>query len=179
MGTFDRRRVDQARPIPPTAGPSRFGVAKGQTAVEFAMVALLFFLLIFAVIDYARAFFVQMNVQQAVQDAGRFASTGNHLTNPSTGAPDTRVQSIIQTVENEVVGVPGVNPNNLQISAVSATTGAPTAGAGGPGDIVTLSLTTNLPLMTPLIARLFSGGNYTFISSATFKNEPFDAANTN
>jgi hypothetical protein len=44
---------------------------------------------------------------------------------------------------------------------------------------VTVSLTTNLPLMTPLISAFFSNGVYTFTSSATVENEPFPASETN
>jgi Flp pilus assembly protein TadG len=143
---------------------------------EFAVVAPIFFLLIFGIMDYGRIFFIQMNVQQAVQDAGRFASTGNHLADPKNpGSNLSRLQSIIATVQNEVVGVPGVNPSDLKISSVNGGSGS----AGGPGDTVTVSLTTNLPLMTPMIGRLFPNGAYTFLASSTFKNEPFDPSNTN
>jgi Flp pilus assembly protein TadG len=164
--------------LPPKSGASGFELTKGQTFVEFAMVAALFLLLLFAVMDYGWLMFAQMNVQQAIQDGGRFASTGNHSTD-SSGNNLSRINSIIQVVQNEV-SVPGVNPQNLQISSVSGTTGATTVGsAGGPGDTVTLTLVTTLPLFTPLIGQFFPARGYTFTSSATFKNEPFDPANTN
>ena len=155
---------------------SRFGWAKGASMAEFAVVAPIFLLLVFGIMDYGRIFFVQINVQQAVQDAGRFASTGNHLPDPKNpGQNLSRTQSIIASIQNEVVGVPGVNPSDLKISSVNGGSGS----AGGPSDTVTVSLTTNLPLMTPLIGRLFTNGAYTFVASATFKNEPFDPSNTN
>ena len=135
-----------------------------------------FFFLLFAVLDYGRAFFVQMNLQQAVQDAARFASTGNHLPDPNNPNQSlSRVQSIMAMVQSEAVAVPGVNPQDLQISSVLGGTN----NAGGPGDTVTLSLTTNLPLMTPMIGLLFPNGDYTFTSCATFKNEPFDPNRAN
>ena len=141
--------------------------------IEFAVVASLFFLLLFGVMDYGRAFFVQMNLQQAVQDGGRFASTGNHLPDPNhPGQNLSRIQSIIATVQQEAV-IPDVS--NLQISSVQGGSN----NAGGPGDTVTVSLITNLPLMTPMIGRLFPNGAYTFTSSVSFKNEPFDPNNTN
>jgi Flp pilus assembly protein TadG len=150
---------------------ARFESQKGQTMAEFAMVAPIFFLLLFAVMDYGRVFFVQMNLQQAVQDAARFASTGNHLPDPKNPTQNlSRIQSIIATVQDEAVGVPGVDPQKLQVSSVLGGSN----NAGGPGDTVTISLTTDLPLMTPMIGLLFPNGTYTFISSATFKNEPFD-----
>lgn len=155
---------------------TRLGLLKGQAMAEFAMVAPVFFLLLFGVLDYGRAFFVQMNLQQAVQDAGRFASTGDHLPNPSNPSQNlSRIQSIIATVQNEAVSVPGVDPENLQISSVLGGNN----NAGGPNDTVTISLTTNLPLMTPMIGLFFANGAYTFTSSTTFKNEPFDPSQTN
>jgi TadE-like protein len=175
MSTINHRKLHKAHPaISLTA--LRSGRTKGASMAEFAVVAPIFLLLIFGIMDYGRIFFVQMNVQQAVQDAGRFASTGNHLSDPNNAGTNlTRVQSIVATVQSEVIGMPGVNPSDLKISSVNGGNGS----AGGPGDIVTLTLTTNLPLMTPLIGRLFINGAYTFVASATFKNEPFDPSNTN
>jgi Flp pilus assembly protein TadG len=177
MGKFNGRRSDgTGRILPLKSGASRFGLSEGWTMVDFAMVAPLFLFLLFAVMDYGWLMFAQMNVQQAVQDGGRFASTGNHSTD-SSGDTLTRIQSIINTIQNEI-SVPGVNvQQNLQICSLSGgCTGA--GAAGGPGDTVTLKLTTSLPLMTPVISRLFSGGVYTFTSSTSFKNEPFNPANT-
>ena len=149
---------------------------KGQNVVEFALVIPLFLYLLCGVMDFGRAFFIQMNLQQAVQDGGRFASTGNHLPDPANpGQNLSRIQSIIATVENEALVVSGVNPANLQISSLLGGTGS----AGGPGDTVTVSLVTNLQLMTPMIGAFFPNGTYTFTSSATFKNEHFNPSNTN
>ena len=62
--------------------PSEGGSTTGQAMVEFLLVAPLFFFLIFAVFDFGHLFLVQMEVENAVQEAGRFASTGNHLPDP-------------------------------------------------------------------------------------------------
>ena len=140
--------------------------------LEFALVAPLFFFLIFGLIDYGRLFFVEMNLQNAVEEAGRFASTGNHLPDPNNpGQYLSRVNSIIATAQQ---AASGASITNIQISSVWGGSGS----AGGPGDIVTVSLTSNLQLMTPMVARFFPNGAYTFTSSATFKNEPFPSANT-
>jgi Flp pilus assembly protein TadG len=162
---------------------SRSGFAKGFTALEFAMVASVFFLLVFGVMDYGWMFFAQMNVQQAVDDGGRFASTGNHTTVVSNGTPTTlsRLQSIITFIQNQI-SVPGVNvQQNLVVCSTNG--GCSNAGgsapAGGPGDTVTLTLTTSLPLFTPALSALFTGGAFTFTSSTTFKNEPFNPSQTN
>jgi Flp pilus assembly protein TadG len=140
--------------------------------MEFVLVAPLYFLLTFAVIDFGRMFFVQMNLQQAVQDAARFASTGNHLSDPNNAGQNlSRIDSIIADAKKSAIGA---DITNIQISSLAGGVGS----AGAPGDTVTISLTTNLKLMTPMVATFFPGGVYTFTSSATFKNEPFSASNT-
>jgi Flp pilus assembly protein TadG len=144
---------------------------RGQTMVEFAIVAPLFLFLTFAVLDFGRMFFMQMNLQQAVEEAGRFASTGNHLPDPKNPTQNlSRVSSIIAEAQQSAL----VPIASVQISSLAGGVGS----AGGPGDTVTISFTTNLQLMTPIIARLFPNGAYTFTSSATFKNEPFSPSNT-
>jgi Flp pilus assembly protein TadG len=169
--------------LPRKSDTSRPGFAKGFTALEFALVASVFFLLLFGVMDYGWMFFAQMNVQQAIDDGGRFASTGNHTTVTVGGKPTTlsRLQSIITFIQNQI-SVPGVDvQSNLVVCSQNG--GCSNAGgsapAGGPGDTVTLTLTTSLPLFTPALKALFSGGAYTFTSSTTFQNEPFDPSFTN
>ena len=146
---------------------------KGQAMIEFAIVAPVFFFLIFAAMDYSRMFFSQMTLQDAVQEAGRYASTGNHQPDPNhPGQNLSRVNSIIAMAKQYALGA---NISNIQISSALGGAGS----AGGPGDTVTISLTSNLPLMTPMVSRLFPNGQYTFTSSVTVKNEPFDPSNTN
>lgn len=165
------------------SGASKPRWPQGFTALEFALVASVFFLLLFGVMDYAWMFFAQMNVQQAVDDGGRFASTGNHTTVTTGGTQTTlsRLQSIIDAIQNEI-SVPGINvQQNLIVCSDlgGCSNSGGSAPAGGPGDTVTLTLTTSLPLFTPALAALFSGGAYTFTASTTFKNEPFNPSETN
>jgi Flp pilus assembly protein TadG len=161
---------------PPTSSARRagkLGSMAGQTMLEFAIVAPLFLFLIFGVIDYGRLFFVEISVQDAIQEAARFASTGDHLPDPNNpGGTLSRVDSIIQTAQSAAFGA---SISNIQISSVQGGQGS----AGGPGDVVTISLTTNLQLLTPIVAQFFPNGVYTFTSSATIKNEPFPANETN
>jgi Flp pilus assembly protein TadG len=149
-------------------------VARGQTFVEFAMVAPIFFFLIFAIFDFGRLFFVQMNVEQAVFEAGRYASTGNHLQDPNNpGQTLSRIASIMQVAQQGATGL-GASISSIQVSSQNGGAGS----AGGPGDTVTVTLTASLPLMTPIMSRLFPGGAYSFTSSASFKNEPFPPGQT-
>jgi Flp pilus assembly protein TadG len=143
---------------------------RGQSLVEFAMVVPLFFLLIFGMIDIGRAFFVQVTLQNAMRQAGRFAVTGNHLTQGGTNL--TRVASIIQIAQQAAVGT---DISSIQISSAQGGAGS----AGGPSDTVTISLTSNLQLITPMIGQFFGpNGIYTFTVSTTFRNEPFNPSQT-
>ena len=167
------QRTRETAPTPPRARRvGRRALMAGQAMLEFAIVAPLFLFLIFAVIDYGRLFFVEINLQDAVQEAARFASTGDHLPDPkNSGQTLSRVASIIATAQAAAYGA---SITNIQISSLQGGSGS----AGGPGDVVTVSLTSNLKLMTPMVARFFPNGIYTFTSSATFKNEPFPPSET-
>lgn len=161
---FDKR---PARAIERIAHSTR-----GTTLLEFALVLPVFVLLMFAVADFARLFYVEMTLQNAVREAGRYAITGNHEPDPNHhGQNLSRVQSIQYVAQHEAMGL---DVSNLQIVSVSGGNG----NAGGPGDTVTISLTTNLHLLTPVIARFFRNSIYTFTVSVAFKNEPFPPGNT-
>ena len=189
MGKFNGRRLDgTGRILSRKSGAWRFGSAKGQAMVEFSMVVIFFLLLCFAVMEYGWLMFAQMNVQQAVDDGGRYASTGQE------SSPGNRLSNIISVIQNEI-SVPNVNVAQ-HIIVCSLANGAPAGtlptcyngspssnpsgsdAAGSPAAAVTITLTTPLPLMTPLIAKYFTGGVYTFTSSSTFKNESFSPSNT-
>jgi Flp pilus assembly protein TadG len=141
--------------------------------VEFLLIAPLFFFLFFAVLDFGRLFLVQMEVDNAVMEAGRFASTWNYLPDPKNpGQHLSRVNSIIATLQQAAFGQ---QVTNIKISSLRGGNGS----AGGPGDTVTVSVASNLKLMTPIVARGFPNGTYTLTSSVSFKNEPFSPGNTN
>jgi len=72
--------------------PRRFRRVKrlytGQTTVEFALICLPFFALLFAIIDYAQIYFYENALQNAMREAARFATAGSIIqaTNPN-GTP--------------------------------------------------------------------------------------------
>lgn len=144
----------------------------GTSILEFALVVPIFFLLLFALMDFGRLFYVELTLQNAVRQAGRYAITGNHMADPQhPGNTLSRVSSIIQ-VAQDAAG--GLDVSAIQVSSLGGGAGS----AGGPGDTVTISLTTNLKLMTGLIAQFFKDGTYTFTVSVTFRNESFPPNNT-
>jgi Flp pilus assembly protein TadG len=145
---------------------------EGQSLVEFALVSMVFLFFVFALVDFGRLFFVKMEVESAIQEAARYGSTGNHLPDPNNpGNNLSRVASIIATLQNNVVGA---QLTSIQVSSLK---GGANDG-GGPGDMMTLTATVNMPLMTPVIAALFPNGQYSFTASVTVMNEPFPTSQT-
>jgi Flp pilus assembly protein TadG len=144
----------------------------GSSILEFAFVAPIFLLLLCAIVDFARLFYVETTLQNAVRQAGRFAITGNHLSDPQhPGQNLSRVNSIIQVATNAAVGL---DVSAIQVSSLNGGPGS----AGGPGDTVTICLTTNLKLITTMVGQFFPNNTYTFTVSVSFKNEPFPPINT-
>ena len=167
-----RRQLKNAIKVMIRGVSSRSRVKTGQTMAEFALVAPIFFLVIFALMDLGRVYCAQVNLQSAAQEAGRFASTGNHMSDPKKpGKNLSRVDSIIQTAKAAVFGG---YITSVQVTSLSGGAGS----AGGPQDTVTVLITSQLPLMTPMVGRFFPSGVCTLTSTATFKNEPFPPGNT-
>jgi Flp pilus assembly protein TadG len=121
-----------------------------------------FFLLAFAIIDFSWLMFSQMNEQDAVREAGRFASTGN------TNGTYTRVQSITQVLDAAAVQG-NINHCTVVISSAAGGTGS----AGGPGDTVTVTATCHIPMLTTGLKWFPGNHDYNFTTSSTFVNEPF------
>ncbi len=144
---------------------------KGQSLVETAITFTVFMLLVFGVIDFARLFYVQMTMQNALRVAARYAATGNHLTN-AQGATLSRTNSIIQVAQQNAMGLP---LTSIQFTSQSFGANSP----GGPGDTETLTIGCNVQLITPLVSRYFSNGVYHFNASVMYRNEPFPPSQTN
>ena len=149
----------------------------GSTIVEFALVGMVFFLLIFAVIDFGFLFYAKVTLQNAVRQAARYAITGN-CSNPGncfvSGGTGNRYSTIVQTVQNFSFAVP---PSSITVTCISGScpsysSGGTGGNAGGPQDTIEITaMYTYRPWF--IIGNFFSGGTYPITVSATFKNEPF------
>src|SRR5471030_620837 len=54
----------------------RRGRVGGQTTVEFALICLPFFAILFAIVDYAQIYFYENSLQNALRESTRFATAG-------------------------------------------------------------------------------------------------------
>ena len=92
--------------------------SKGATAVEFALIAPIFFFLVLGTLEFGWYFFVQHTIQSATRDGTRFALVGLQLTGQDN-KPMTREASIIKTIQDNAAVA--IDPNALQISIYPVT----------------------------------------------------------
>jgi hypothetical protein len=142
----------------------------GSALIEFSLIALVFFSLIFAIFDFGRIFYIQFTLHSAVREASRFTLTGNVLPDPNNpGQFLSRVDSIIAAIQRAVPGL------DVQAGDVSIVGPNGAGDAGGPGDVVTIRIDYDIKLLTPFIRPLFHNGVHQYSVSLVSQNEPFDA----
>ena len=54
----------------------RKGRTGGQTTVEFALICIPFFIILFSIIDFAEIYFYENSLQNALRESARFATAG-------------------------------------------------------------------------------------------------------
>ncbi len=142
----------------------------GQTLVQFAISLPIFLLLILGVVDYGYLFSTKVTLQNAVRQGGRYAITGECITGSDGTCLQSRYNSVIQTVENASLG--RLNGSQISVTCQDEGGGCPN-GAGGPGDVVTITVTYPYHFMTGPIGAFFPGSSYTLKVSSAFTNEIF------
>jgi Flp pilus assembly protein TadG len=149
---------------------------RGQAIVEFAIAAVLFFSLLFMVMDLGLMFYVKITMQNAVREGARYAITGRTDAGPNQRA------AVTTTIINKSNGLYDKHPTVLTFSTVNVQTqalttlptapgvaGSNTVGTGG--QIIVVQLTYSWPLLTPFLRPFFTNGTYTFTVSSTMRNE--------
>jgi Flp pilus assembly protein TadG len=159
---------------------------RGSAAVEFALVAPVFFALLFAIIETAIVFFAGQVLETVTQDSARMIMTGQaQTTGYSQSDFKTYVCGKITVLFDCVAGISIDVQSYSAFSSVSITD--PIDGGknfvppnnyspGGPGDIVVVRLFYQWPLIvTGLgynIANL-TGSKRLLTATAAFRNEPY------
>ena len=142
---------------------------KGQTVVEFSLVVLLLFSLIFAIVEFSHLFYTELTLQHALREAGRYSVTGQGI-DPSGADPNARLTAIRNKFCQNLIGT-GLScatiASNFILSCPGGCTGSAGGAAGGPGDTVVLTATFQKPWFTGLF-----GSPITFTLKTTWKNEP-------
>jgi Flp pilus assembly protein TadG len=158
---------------------------RGSAAVEFALVAPVFFALLFAIIETAIVFFAGQVLETMTQNSARMIMTGQAQTAAYTQAQfKTYVCGQIPalfscpSVYVDVQSYPAFANINIssQIDGSNNFVNNMQYSPGGPGDIVVVRLFYQWPLfVTGLgynIANL-SGSKRLLVATAAFRNEPY------
>src|SRR4051794_34188783 len=122
----------------------------GQSVVEFAIATPLILLLIFGIIDMGRLIQAQVTVDNAARQGLRFAVTGEQERDPSNTYWITRTTSIVTHTLSGLVGLPMSNTNDPTVAGFHEVDINP-SDAGGPGQIVEITVYYNVEMLTPLV----------------------------
>jgi Flp pilus assembly protein TadG len=179
-------------PSPLKASRLRRGFARdprGSVAVEFALTAIPFFTLLFAILEAGIIFFASATLDQAVNDQARLIRTGQAQTAGRTVAQIktaicnstvflsncTGKLSVDVRVYDKFASV--TNPNLVK-SDGSVDASKLKFDMGGSGDIVMIRVLFNWSIMSPLPTGLANNGGASgsvrlLQSTAVFRNEPY------
>lgn len=149
---------------------------RGAAMVEFALVAPLLFLLIMAIMDLSMLLWVNLTMQHAVREAGRYALTMRNDGYTSAGA---RQMQVVQVIKENSMGMYDQLKPHIKITLNGTPHdygGADASGFssdmfGSSGDMAVMQLDCTWRLMTPLMRPFFSGGEYKFSVATVFNNE--------
>ncbi len=171
----------------------------GNPLIQFALVAPVFFALVFMIIDDGLAIFTQATLDNATRDASRNILLGTYQQNGSTDATNksnfktavcnemgglmesqSNCTSILQVYVNNAssfasltaqTGSGGTLSNNGTFS-ICQTADCPSSGASGVSRYVIVQAAYDR-LYIPFIGRYVSGGDLLLISTIVFQTEPY------
>lgn len=174
---------------------------KGSAAVEFAMVAPVFFLLLMGTVEAGIMFFAQSSLQNALNDAARLVRTGQSACFTTVGgvcqpmtsdqfrtqicnevAPllqNCAVAGAASDLQFDVTAYPAGFTGATNSSPLDAANNLPvlaTFNTGNACDVVLVRAFYRWPVFTPGLAILLanmSGNNHLLASAAAFRNEPY------
>jgi Flp pilus assembly protein TadG len=150
----------------------------GAASVEFALAATLFLTLMFAVVDFAQLFWVNLTMQHAVREGARYAVTGrtDGLDPSYKGSSTDRCGAATEMIREQSMGL--FDQLSAQVTFKSvADDGTITPIASGAcysaGKIIVVQVDSSAHLLTPFMIPVFPDGVYNFTVSTTMKNEDY------
>lgn len=163
---------------------------EGTAAIEFAIVAAPFLALVFAIMETALVFFAGQALDNAVAQSARLIMTGQAQNGSFSAAQfQQQVCSYVTGLFNCSTGVMVNVQKFSSFSSVSMLNPLNSNGTfnknslsynpGGPGDIVVVQLFYEWPVYVSLLGFNLSnmaGGNHLLVSTAAFRNEPYQGS---
>jgi Flp pilus assembly protein TadG len=135
--------------------------ARGQSLVEFALVLPAFMMLVFGILDGGRAILTYNDVAQSAREVARVASvtcfdTAVRCDSTTSGAP------VADAIDRQLAFQGNVT---WTVTCIDPVTNAPPAGCS-PADIVRVTATATVVLVTPLISQALGPVNVSATSEA-------------
>ena len=150
----------------------------GAAAVEFALAATLFLTVLFAIIDFAQLFWVNLTMQHAVREGARYAVTGrtDGLDPSYPGPAGDRCSAAVEMIREQSMGLFDRVSANVTFGSVAddgTITPIPSSGCYSAGQIIVVQVDSSAQVLTPFMLPLFPDGAYKFSVSTTMKNEDY------
>jgi len=117
---------------------------QGSSLVEFALCSSVLFMSLFGIMGLCGALYSYVFVAEAARDAARYALVRG---SDCTGFSDCDISPAQINTYVKSLGHPGLNTNNL--AATASWSGSTNPTFNGPGNVVTVTVTYNLPLNIP------------------------------
>ena len=122
---------------------------KGQAMVEFALVLPILLLILCGIIDFSWVLGNQLMANNAAREAARY--TAIHYYNSNTDNDETQAAEIV--------------------AQRAPTLASPTVALSVSGGAATVNISSNVNILTPIIAKLFPGGKYLVRAECTMRLE--------
>lgn len=147
---------------------------RGAAAVEFALAAILFFTVLFAIIDFSYLFFANLTMQHAVREGARYAVTGQSALDPTPqGTAQDRCDAAVQRIRDQSMGLYDRMTPTVVFKTVNDDGSISKVACASANQIIVIEVSCALPLLTSFLQPFFANGKYSFRASATMKNEAF------
>jgi len=146
---------------------------RGVAAVEFGLVALFFFTLVFSIIDWSYLFFANLSMQHAVREGARYAVVGRSDLAPEA-TPGDRCAAVREKIRQQSWGLYDRTSSTTTFKTVDAAGNIVTLGSGscyGANQLIIVQVDSSVAAFTPFVRAFFTNGEYDFTVSATMKNE--------
>ncbi|MDO9536168.1 MAG: TadE/TadG family type IV pilus assembly protein, partial [Bacillota bacterium] len=111
---------------------------KGQALVEFALVVMMLFLILFGIVEFGRIFSASLTITHAAREGARVGIVSSN---------STREEEIISAIQNRA-SVLNLNDDNHTIAIL------PDPGTASRGDQLTITITYDVDLIVPIISQI-------------------------
>ena len=169
--------------------------ARGATAVEFALVATPFFLMICGIIELVMIFMVSVSLENSTSQAARTIRTGEQQTGSAKDAAtfktkicngmgwlQTDCEAKLRLDVRTFASHSNTNNQGAPITAGAWNSSTPCFQTGGPTDIVLVRAYYEWTLVAPGFSKALeklNGGKTVISAVSTFRNEPYGATTAN